>query len=121
MTDKIIEILNKNKMEDLTRFLQNRQCLNKTNICFVYLFHIFQTAGLLTTAIAQSFNMSTVVWIGIGINALATLIHIFQQTNNKISKHMLDNIVKIKNGTYVDESVLVNEEPEESEKKHASV
>ena len=116
MTDKIIQILQKNKHADLQRFLSNRKCLNTTNICFTYLFYLIQMVGLLTTSIAQSYNMTNVVWVGIGLNSLATLIHTFQQTNNKISKHMLDNIISIKNGSYIDEGILIDID-DKSEKK----
>jgi hypothetical protein len=108
MSDEIIQIFQKNKHSDLQRFLSNRRCLNTTNICFTYLFYFIQMVGLLTTSVAQSYNMTNVVWVGIGLNSLATLIHTFQQTNNKISKHMLDNIISIKNGTYVDEGILID-------------
>jgi multisubunit Na+/H+ antiporter MnhB subunit len=52
--------------------------------------------------------MSDIVWVGIGLNSLATLIHTFEQTNTKLSQHMLDNILSIKNGTYVDEGILID-------------
>ena len=108
MSDEITQVLQANKMSDLKRFLKNRQCLNTSNIYFTYLFYIVQMAGLLTTSVAQSYNLINIVWLGIGLNSLATLIHTFEQTNNKLSKHMLDNILSIKNGTYVDEGILID-------------
>jgi len=76
--------------------------------------------GLLTTSVAQSYGLTNVVWAGIGINSLATLIHTFEQTNNKLSKHMLDNIISIKNGTYVDEGILIQLEDDKSEGANAN-
>jgi pantothenate kinase len=108
MSDEIGLMLQANKMTDLRRFLNNRQCLNTSNIYFTYLFYVVQMVGLLTTSVAQSYNMSNIVWLGIGLNSLATLIHTFEQTNNKLSKHMLDNIISIQNGTYVDEGILID-------------
>ncbi len=64
--------------------------------------------GLMTTSVAQSYNMNNIVWVGIGLNSLATLIHTFEQTNTKLSNHMLENITNIKNGTYVDEGILID-------------
>jgi len=108
MSDEISHVLQANKISDLKRFLSNRQCLNTTNICFTYLFYIVQMVGLMTTSVAQSYNMNNIVWVGIGLNSLATLIHTFEQTNTKLSNHMLDNITSIKNGTYVDEGILID-------------
>jgi len=88
--------------------VKNRQCLNTTNIYFTYLFYVVQMVGLMTTSVAQSYNMNNIVWVGIGLNSLATLIHTFEQTNTKLSNHMLENITNIKNGTYVDEGILID-------------
>lgn len=108
MSDEVNILLQANKMSDLRRFLKNRQCLNTSNIYFTYLFYIVQMAGLLTTSVAQSYGLTNVVWAGIGLNSLATLIHTFEQTNNKLSTHMLENITSIKNGTYIDEGILID-------------
>lgn len=108
MSDEITRILQANKMFDLKRFLSSRQCLNTSNIYFTYLFYLVQMAGLLTTSVAQSYNATNIVWLGIGLNSLATLIHTFKQSNNKLSQNMLDNILSIKNGTYVDEGILID-------------
>ena len=42
----------KNKLEDLKEFMAKRKCLNQSNLVLVYLFHIIQSAGILTTTIA---------------------------------------------------------------------
>jgi len=102
-------------MSDLKRFIKQRQSLNAANIYLKYIFHCIQTAGLLTTSVAQSYGWSNIIWVGIGLTSLATLIHIYEQTNNSISKHMLESISKIKNGIYIDEDILVD--TEEDEKK----
>jgi len=105
---EIARILQANKMSDLKRFVKNRQCLNTSNVYFTYLFYVVQMVGLMTTSVAQSYNLTTIVWVGIGLNSLATLIHTFEQTNNKLSTHMLENITSIKNGTYIDEGILID-------------
>ncbi len=107
MNAEIEQLLNENTKEDLVRFLKKRRCLNSVNIHMNYIFHFLQTAGLLTTAIAQSYNLPSIVWVGVGLGSLASLIHIYEQTNNTLSKRMLANIQQIKDGTYTDESVLI--------------
>ena len=110
MDKDIEELLDKNIMSDLTRFLKKRQCLNATNMYMNYVFHFVQTAGVLTTAVSVSYGWSYIVWVGVGLNSLATLLHIYEHNNNKILETMMQNIKKIKNGTYIDESALINEE-----------
>ena len=56
---KIQSIFDKNVVSDLQRFIKKRQCLNETNMVFIYLFHIVQTAGILTTTIAAGNNAKT--------------------------------------------------------------
>jgi hypothetical protein len=122
ITDKDIEnqihnIFNENKINDLKKFLHKRACLNNTNQVLIYLFHIIQSAGVLTTTIAAGYNMKELVWIGVGMNILASLINIFEKTNESISKRLLKDISAIKNGTYVDEGSMVNIEDKAAEKK----
>jgi len=114
MTEESIEseiktILNKNKIEDLKKFIAKRNCLNVSNQAMNYLFHIVQSAGVLTTTIAAGYNMKELVWIGVGMNILASLINIFEKSNDAISKRLLKDIQAIKNGTYVDEGMMVEE------------
>lgn len=114
MTEESIEseiktIFNKNKIEDLKKFIAKRNCLNVSNQAMNYLFHIVQSAGVLTTTIAAGYNMKELVWIGVGMNILASLINIFEKSNDAISKRLLKDIQAIKNGTYVDEGMMVEE------------
>ena len=104
---KINQILENNKLNDLQRFIDKRQCLNSANMYLIYLFHIVQAAGILTTTIATGYSVKEIIWVGVGLNMLATLIHVFEQTNNNISKKMLQNIEAINKGTYLDEDTLV--------------
>jgi hypothetical protein len=107
-------ILNKNKIDDLTRFLQKRQCLNKTNVWLNYMFHFVQSAGIFTTTLAAGYNIKELVWGGIALNIIASLINVFEQTNNTISKRIMKDIVAIKQGKYVDEGLAVEPEKEDS-------
>jgi hypothetical protein len=106
-------ILNKNKIDDLTRFLEKRQCLNQTNVWLNYMFHFVQSAGIFTTTLAAGYNIKELVWGGIALNIIASLINVFEQTNNTMSKRIMKDIVAIKQGKYVDEGLAVEPEKEE--------
>lgn len=112
---KIKKIFEENVLSDLKRFMEKRQCLNETNMVLIYLFHIVQSAGILTTTIATGYNVREYIWIGVGLNVLASLINAFERTNNNISKKLLQDIQSIKDGKYVDEGIMV--ESKKSSKK----
>ena len=50
--------------------------------------------------------MKILIWVGVGFNILASLINVFEKTNNSISKHLLKDIQAIKDGTFVDEGSI---------------
>ena len=104
---EIQNIFDDNRINDLNRFLRKRQCLNTANSYFVYLFHLVQSAGILTTSIAAGTNNTELVWVGIGLNIFATLINIYEKTNNSISAKLLNDIKLIKSNHYVDEGFIV--------------
>jgi hypothetical protein len=112
---QIKKVFQENVLSDLKRFMEKRQCLNQTNMVLIYLFHIVQSAGILTTTIATGYNVREYIWIGVGLNVLASLINAFEQTNNNISKKLLQDIQSIKDGKYVDEGIAV--ESKKSSKK----
>jgi hypothetical protein len=105
---EIQTIFDNNKINDLNRFLDKRQCLNTTNTYLVYLFHLVQASGILTTSIAAGTNNTELVWVGVGLNIFATLINVYEKTNNSISAKLLSDIKLIKDNHYVDEGVLVD-------------
>ena len=120
MTDVNIEIqkiFETNKLEDLKGFIKKRNCLNSWNIALIYLFHIIQSAGILTTTIAAGYDFKEVVWIGVGLNIVASLISVFEKTNNAISKNLLKDIQAIKDGTFVDEGIAVEMPDKEANDK----
>ena len=102
----IKNLFEQNKLEDLKAFMDKRKCLNQWNLALVYLFHIVQSAGILTTTIAAGYDMKIIIWVGVGFNILASLINVFEKTNNSISKHLLKDIQAIKDGTFVDEGSI---------------
>jgi len=103
-------------LEDLKQFISRRKCLNSWNIGLVYLFHFIQSVGILTTTIATGYDMKEIIWVGVGLNILASFINVIEKTNNGISKHLLKDITAIKDGTYVDESEVA-EIPEKKDEK----
>ena len=105
---EIDAILKKNSINDLEKFIKKRACINNCNICFTYLFHFLQTCGMITTSISASYNYKELLWIGIGLNALASLVSIYEKTNQTIADKMLENIKHIKAGEYIDESNQIN-------------
>ena len=108
ISNEIKDIFDNNMLNDLKRFIQKRQCLNTTNSYLIYLFHFVQSAGILTSSVAAGNNNTNLIWLGIALNFLATLVHIYEKTNNSILKKLLVDIESIKAGTYVDESEMVN-------------
>jgi hypothetical protein len=116
--NEIKTIFNQNKIQDLKKFIAKRNCLNISNQVMNYLFHIVQSAGVLTTTIAAGYNMKELVWVGVGMNILASLINVFEKTNDAISKRLLKDIHAIKNGTYVDEGMMIEDAGAKQVEKH---
>lgn len=104
---EIKNIFEKNKLDDLKGFIKKRNCLNSWNISLIYLFHITQSAGILVTTIAAGYDRKEIIWVGVGLNILAGLITVFEKTNNAISKNLLKDIEAIKDGSFIDEGMVV--------------
>ena len=108
MAVEIKEIFDINTLNDLKKFLNKRECLNTTNTNLTYLFYFIQSAGILTTSIATGNNNYTFIWVGVGLNVLATLINTYEKINNSQLKKLLKDIENIKNGNYTDESEIID-------------
>ncbi len=107
MNDRIAKVFEDNQFQDLIRFMKKRQCLNTSNTCLKYLFHVIQAAGILTTTIATGYNYTYLIWVGVGMNVSASLIHSIEQINNSMSEKLLKDILAIKENKYVDEGILI--------------
>lgn len=116
VSSEIQSILEKNKLEDLKEFIGKRKCLNGCNLALIYLFHIVQSAGILTTTVAAGYNFKELIWVGVGLNIVATIINAFEKTNSSVSKGLLKDINAIRDGTYVDESALEMPEMKKDDK-----
>ena len=88
-----------------------RACLNKCNYVLIYIFHIVQTTGLMISMIAVNYGLTYLTYLGIGLNFIASLINIFEQTNNAVSKKLLKDIQLIKINEYTDEGNIIDAEP----------
>lgn len=100
---KINNIINKNKVDDLLRFMNKRQNINCSNQWFGYLFYLIQTISVFSTSLGQAYVNPYLSWTGIGLCSTATLIHAIINSNNKINSSLMTNIRAIKSGNYVDE------------------
>jgi hypothetical protein len=107
--DSIIQdILNENKINDLKKFLSKRKNLNLCNSYMLYLFYIFQSAGILMSSISASSNNKNFIWYGIGLNLIASIIQIYEKINNDQMKKLFIDIENIKNNKYIDESSIID-------------
>jgi hypothetical protein len=109
-TQSIQDILEKNKVEDLKKFLERRQRLNSCNSSMIYLFHIVQSVGILASSYSASSGDPRFLWAGIGLNMCASIIQIYEKINSDQMKRIYMDIQSIKNNTYLDESQYIEME-----------
>ena len=109
--NEIKKIIERNKLDDLSRFLNQRRCLNRANSYMIYLFHFIQSTGIILTAYAASANSQLLTWTGISLNMFASLLCIYENQNNSTLKKLLSDIKLIKNNLYIDECEIVTNIP----------
>jgi hypothetical protein len=109
VNEEIRIIFEQNKIDDLKRFMSKRQRLNSVNTLLIYAFHIFQSAGILTTTIATGYNIRELIWVGVGLNVVSTLMNVFEKINTSISTKLMKDITSIREDKYVDEGTIVND------------
>jgi hypothetical protein len=109
VNEEIRIIFEENKMSDLKRFMAKRQTLNAANGWLIYAFHVFQSAGILTTTIATGYNIRELIWVGVGLNVISTLMNVFEKINTSISTKLMKDITSIREDKYVDEGTVVND------------
>ncbi len=103
---KINNIINKNKVDDLIRFVSKRQNINCSNQFLGYLFYIIQTISVFSTSLGQYNENVYLIWSGIGLTSVGTLIHAIINSNNKINTSLMANIKAIHSGDYIDETAI---------------
>jgi hypothetical protein len=119
VNEEIRIIFEQNKIEDLKRFMNKRQQLNAVNTWLIYAFHVFQSAGILTTTIATGYNIREMIWVGVGLNVISTLMNVFEKINTSISTKLMKDITSIREDKYVDEGTIVNEVKDKDKKSDA--
>ena len=105
---EIKEIFDKNTLSDLKRFLHKRERLNYANSYLMYLFYLVQSAGILSASIGAGYSDVYLLWSGIGLNALASLIITYEKLNNSIMKKLMRDIKDIRDGKYIDEIEIID-------------
>lgn len=118
---EIALLFKQNEKNDLIRILASRACLNRFNMSLIYLFHILQSAGIFVTTLATGYNYIELIWIGIGLNVLASLVNILEKTNTNISQQFLQDINNIKHNLYVDEGSIVDPNVDGPEPKQTTL
>ena len=108
VNEQVNTLLGKNKISDLERFLEKRKNLNETNSKLIYIYHALQSSGIFVTTFATGYKLEYLIWVGIGLNCIASLINIYEQINNTMLNKLLSNIKLIKDNKYIDEDILVN-------------
>ena len=103
---KINNIINKNKVDDLMRFMNKRQNINCSNQFLGYLFYAIQTMSVFGNSLGQYTQNDYLIWSSIGLTGIGTLIHAIINSNNKINTSLMTNIKAIHSGNYVDEIAI---------------
>ena len=120
VNEEIRIIFEENKMADLKRFMSKRQSLNAANSWLIYAFHVFQSAGILTTTIATGYNIRELIWVGVGLNVISTLMNVFEKINTSISTKLMKDITSIREDKYIDEGTVVNDLKDKDKENQAN-
>jgi hypothetical protein len=78
----------------------------------MYLFYFIQSAGIMTTTIATGYNYTYLIWIGVGMNILASLLNVYEKVNANLLKTYMKDINDIKSGKFIDEGAV--EKPDDT-------
>jgi hypothetical protein len=113
---KIKQIFEQNKVDDLNRFIAKRSRLNKFTTFLMYGSYVFQSTGIFVTTLATGYHLPELTWVGIGLKMMSTLMIVFEKLNTSISTKILKDIQSIKDGTYVDEGIIVDDTKKDEEK-----
>ena len=113
---QIKEIFAKNQLDDLNRFISKRARLNKFTTFLMYGSYVFQSTGIFVTTLATGYTLPELTWVGIGLNMMSTLMIVFEKLNTSISAKILKDIQSIKDGTYIDEGIIIDDTKKDEEK-----
>jgi hypothetical protein len=105
---KINKISQDKEIEYLHKFIKNIEDLNYWNSYSIYVYHLIQSSGLIISSYGTSEKNTTILWTGIGLNMLASIIHIYEKINNGKIKKLKEEIKQIKNRTFESQQSLIN-------------
>ena len=74
----------------------------------MYIFHFVQSLGIFATTLSASIQIQEIIWVGIGLNCIASLIYIYEQLNNKIQFKLKNDIIAIMSNKYMFETPLAD-------------
>ena len=92
LTIVIEDLLAKHMKEDMDEFLKSRQCLNCVNGWLICMFHLVQTAGILMTSYAVTHGSTSLVWIGVILNSLASIMQIYINMHDASLKQIMSDL-----------------------------
>jgi hypothetical protein len=106
---EIKNIFSQNQVGDLKRFIATRARLNKFTKLLMYGSYVFQTVGIFVTTVSTGYKVPSLTWVGVGLNMISTLMIVFEKINTSVSVKIMKDIESIRNGTYVDEGVIIDD------------
>jgi hypothetical protein len=121
ISNQIRYILENNEIDELKEFIRKHKCLNGFNVFLMYVFHIVQSAGILVTTVATGYNQPQYIWLGVALNVFASLLNVFEKNNNTMLNKFSKDIKAIKEGTFLTETPLVEDEKKDKEDNLHSV
>jgi hypothetical protein len=113
---EIKNIFSQNQVDDLKRFIATRAKLNKFTKLLMYGSYIFQTTGIFITTVSTGYKLPSLTWVGVGLNMISTLMIVFEKINTSISIKIMKDIQSIRDGTYVDEGVIIDDTKKDDSK-----
>ena len=104
-SDLIKKIFDNHEIDELKSSMSTRHSLNQCNRYLAYSFYFIQSSGFL---VHRFHGYRKMIWLGIGLNILASLVNAYEKINDNILKKLLADINAIKAGKYVDESAFID-------------
>jgi len=89
---KIRKILEETEFNELKKNIKHASIIHQTNIYLSYIFHLFQTSGILITTISTSYSSKQYLWLGIGLNFTASFFNAIERQNEILHKKILKKI-----------------------------
>lgn len=105
--EAIQKLLDAHLLSDLKITLERRHFYNTVNIYLGIGFEFFSVGGVLVNGVGLSTGNQTLAWIGLSAMGIALFLKNIQKQNTKFLNLSMADIIKMRNGEYVDEGVYV--------------